>query len=61
MDGKVKEPYDFGKDYKDLPVKKRVSLIKIARTLLKQQKENNALLADAPCPPPIEAERQERV
>jgi hypothetical protein len=49
MGGKIdKESYDFSKDYKDLPVKKRVNLIKIARNLLKQQKENNALLADAP-------------
>jgi hypothetical protein len=44
MNKKVRKPYDFGKDYKALPVKKRVSLIKIARTLLNQQKENNALL-----------------
>jgi len=47
MNRKVKaKPYDFQKDYKKLPVKKRVSLIKIARKLLIQQKENNALLDD---------------
>jgi hypothetical protein len=41
MNGKVKiETYDFSKDYKALPVKKRVRLIMIARTLLKIQKEN---------------------
>jgi hypothetical protein len=58
MGGKVnKEPYDFSKDYKDLPVKKRVGIIKIARNLLKLQKENNALLADAP---PIENEGENK-
>ena len=39
-----REPYVFGKDFKNLPVKKRVSLIKIARTLLFFQKESNTLL-----------------
>jgi len=47
---KVKEKaktYNFEEEYKKLPVIKRVRLIKIARKLLIQQKENNALLADA--------------
>jgi hypothetical protein len=48
MNGKVKvETYDFSKDYKALPVKKRVRLIMIARTLLKIQKENTVTLARA--------------
>jgi hypothetical protein len=34
-----------------------VGIIKIARNLLKQQKENNALLADAP---PIENEGEKQ-
>jgi len=51
MNRKVKaKPYDFEGEYKKLPVIKRVSLIKIARKLLNQQKENNALLADTPKP-----------
>jgi hypothetical protein len=41
------ESCDFSKEYKTLPVKKRVRLIKIAKTLLKQQQENKTLLADA--------------
>ena len=47
--GKAKEnkPYDFTTDYKKLPVKKRVGLIRIAKNLLNQQEENNAILADA--------------
>jgi hypothetical protein len=50
---KIKEKantYDFEKEYKKLPVIKRVRLIKIARKLLIQQKENNALLDDTPKP-----------
>jgi hypothetical protein len=48
MNGKVKvETYDLSKDYKALPVKKRVRLIMIARTLLKIQKENTVTLAVA--------------
>jgi len=50
---KVKEKantYNFEEEYKKLPVIKRVRLIKIARKLLIQQKENNALLADTPKP-----------
>jgi hypothetical protein len=45
MNGKAQvDIYDFGNDYKKLPVKKRAILIQIARNLLKQQKENNVLL-----------------
>ena len=43
---KNKKSYDFSKDYKALPIKKRVTLILIAKNLLKQQQENNALLAE---------------
>jgi hypothetical protein len=60
MDSTVnREPYDFSNDYKILPAKKRVTLIKIARNLLKQQKEDSILLADIPLP--IREERQELV
>ena len=38
--------YDFTNDYKKLPIKKRVNLIKIAKNLLRQQMEDRALLAD---------------
>ena len=44
---KEQKPYDFINDYRELPVKKRVSLIMIAKKLLLQQKEYNALLADS--------------
>jgi hypothetical protein len=51
MNRKVKaKPYDFQKDYKKLPVKKRVGLIKIARKLLNQQKEDAVILADSTKP-----------
>jgi len=50
------KPYDFSNDYKKLPVKKRVGLIKIAKILLNQQKENTAILSDTI--PPKENERQ---
>lgn len=60
MDNTVnRELYDFSKDYKLLPVKNRVNLIKIARNLLKQQKEDSVLLAGAPLP--IGEERQDLV
>ena len=39
-----KELYDFGSEYKKLPLKKRVSLIQIAKTLLVQQRKNTLLL-----------------
>ena len=45
---KKEKPYDFDKEYKGLPVIKKVDIIKIARNLLKQQKENTALIADVP-------------
>jgi hypothetical protein len=48
MNRKAKaESYDFGKEYKALPVRKRVILITIARTLLKLQKENAVTFTDA--------------
>jgi len=50
MREKKAKPYDFEKEYKKLPVKKRVGLIAIARKLLNQQKEDAVMLADAPIP-----------
>jgi len=47
MSGKKERPNDFEKEYKALPIKKRVSLIQIARNLLKLQKENSVTLADS--------------
>jgi hypothetical protein len=47
MRGKKEKHYDFSKEYKVLPVKKRVRLIMIARTLLKLQKENAVTLTDS--------------
>ena len=58
MGKKQKEkPFEFEKEYKGLPVKKRVGLIKIARNLLKQQKDNNATLADADSVPPTSSKK----
>jgi hypothetical protein len=51
MTEKKDKPYDFCNEYKALPVKKRTGLIKIAKNLLKLQKENNAILAIADAPP----------
>jgi hypothetical protein len=48
MSEKKGKPYDLSNDYKALPVKKRAGLIKIARTLLKLQKENAVVLGDTP-------------
>jgi len=45
MSSKEKQ-VDLHKEYRDLPIKKRVSLIMIARNLLKLQKEKNAIIAD---------------
>jgi len=50
MNEKKAKPYDFEKEYKKLPVKKRVGLIAIARKLLNQQKEDAVMLADADIP-----------
>jgi hypothetical protein len=50
---------DFDTDFKGLPVKNRVKLIKTAQNLLEVQKTsraNKVLFADAPAPP-IEAEK----
>jgi hypothetical protein len=46
------ESYDFGKDFKDLPVENRVNLINTAKSLLEVQKVNkkNAPFADAFAP-----------
>jgi hypothetical protein len=47
MNGKKGKPCDFGTEYKALPIKKRVGLIKVARNLLKLQKDNAAMFADS--------------
>jgi hypothetical protein len=41
-----REPYEFCNEYKALSEKNRIDLIKIARTLLNQQKEDKKLLSD---------------
>ena len=41
--------YDFTKDYKKLPIKKRLGLIRTAKNLLKQQKKDLKTIADASC------------
>jgi hypothetical protein len=40
-----RELYNFDKDFKGLPAKNRITLIKAAKTLLKVQKEDFAILA----------------
>jgi hypothetical protein len=60
QEGVKGEPYDYSKDFKVLTLKEKRGVLKAAKNLLKLQKDN-ALLADAPCPPPMEGERQERV
>jgi hypothetical protein len=48
---KVKgKSYNFDKDFKELSVTKRVSVVKMVRNLLKIQKEDKAILADATSP-----------
>jgi hypothetical protein len=49
MSGKKGKPYDFENDYKALPVKKRLRLIMIAKTLLKVQKEGADMAAALHC------------
>ena len=39
--------YNFTNDYKKLPIKSRASLIETAKNLLRQQKEDSALLVNA--------------
>jgi hypothetical protein len=47
MDREVnREPYEFCNEYKALPEEKRKTLIKIARNLFNQQKEDKKLLSD---------------
>ena len=43
---KEQKVYEFTGDYRKLPIKKRASLIIIAKNLLRLQRENNALLTD---------------
>jgi hypothetical protein len=61
MDGLEKgESYYFEKDFKDLPMKNRVKLIKTAKNLLEVQKaskENDVLLVDTSLPS-VKTERQ---
>jgi len=54
MNGEIgQKSYDFTKDYKGLPIKKRVGLILLAKSLLEKQKKNTALLTDASAFPPL--------
>jgi hypothetical protein len=49
MAGEAKnEPYDFGKNFKELSPENRISIILTARRLLKIQKENKAMLTGGP-------------
>jgi hypothetical protein len=56
QEGVKGESYDFSKDFKVLSHKEKRELVKNAKTLLKLQRENLSMLADAPAPP-IEAEK----
>jgi hypothetical protein len=56
QEGVKGEPYDYSKDFKILTRKEKRALLKNAKTLLKLQKEN-ALLADTPPAPFMEAEK----
>jgi hypothetical protein len=49
MSRKKAETYDFSKEYKALPVKKRVRLITIAKILLKLQRESWRFMAYGSC------------
>jgi len=40
-------PRDFGKNFKSLPLKLRIKVLRRARKLLKQQKEDKKLVKDA--------------
>jgi len=42
--------YDFAKDYKRLPAKKRAGLIRAAMSLLERQKEDAKMLGDVALP-----------
>jgi PHP family Zn ribbon phosphoesterase len=56
--GKVKDKSNnLSKYFKGIDLKGRVSVLETAKTLLEVQKENDALLADAPAPP-NEAEKE---
>jgi hypothetical protein len=57
QEGVKAEPYDYSKDFKILTPKEKRGILKNAKTLLKLQKENNALLADAP---PVENEGEKQ-
>jgi hypothetical protein len=51
MKWKVKgKSYYFDKDFKELSASKRIKVVKMVRNLLKIQKEDKAMLADAPIP-----------
>lgn len=47
---KKEKQVDLHKEYRDLPIKKRVNVIMIAKNLLKLQNEKNAIIADASMP-----------
>ncbi|GHV00373.1 hypothetical protein FACS189483_10390 [Spirochaetia bacterium] len=55
QEGVKGESYDYSKDFKVLTRKEKRALLKNAKTLLKLQKEN-ALSADTPPDPSMEAE-----
>jgi len=40
-------PKDFGKNFKSLPLKLRIKVLRRARKLLKQQREDKELVKDA--------------
>jgi hypothetical protein len=51
------KPTDFSKYFKGLDLKKRIRVMETATRLLKVQKEDAKILADAP-PLPMEAEKE---
>ncbi|MDR1025565.1 MAG: hypothetical protein LBL56_07540 [Treponema sp.] len=51
------KPTDFSKYFKGLDLKKRISVMETAKTLLDLQEGNETLLADVP---PMEAEKKEK-
>ncbi|MDR2478701.1 MAG: hypothetical protein LBD48_05240 [Treponema sp.] len=48
---------DFGNYFREINLEGRVSVLESAKTLLKVQQEDMAVLADAPMPP-MEAEKE---
>jgi hypothetical protein len=50
--------YDFTADYKELPIKERVSLIKIAKNLLSRQKKDGSLFTSITAFPSVYEEEK---